>query len=119
MCSKPDLGQHDVAVLKKSNSSRPAHAAGRGLAASVPPEPGRGARHVAPGATVEYRIRGEQGTRSVLITSEQDARVERVSMLAPLGRGLLGHPEGSTVGIALPLGRALLLDIVAVRTPAR
>ncbi|MFC0250458.1 GreA/GreB family elongation factor [Massilia consociata] len=129
MCSTRYLSQHDLAVLTRFVAARTPGAAsddpvGRRLAALlessiVLPETDSARRHVSLGATVRYRAQGERDTNSILIACPQDANalLARVSILTPLALGLLGHEQGRSVRIDLPLARSQIVDIVEVRPP--
>lgn len=45
---------------------------------------------------------------------DADASAGHISVLSPVGRALLGHAKGSTVDVALPFGRRLLVRVVEV-----
>ena len=132
MCTKRYLSQHDLAILTRfAHASDPGGAPGaaRPLAELVEsaillpdPLPGQACppRHVSLGAAVRYRIDGAREPASIVIACPQDANamLARVSVLAPLALGLLGHAEGCTVGIDLPHRRRVRVDILDVQ-PAR
>lgn len=124
MCTKRYLSQHDLAVLNRFARSSGAAAGGLAplLASTMPlPETAPPGRRVSLGATVRYRARGTGETGAIVIACpyQADAMLARVSILAPLALGLLGHQEGCTVGIDLPLARSLEVDIVEVTPPSR
>lgn len=143
MCTTTYLSQHDLAVLTRFVRARSAdpgrvEAAVRRLAhltavsRTLPDGDGDGGeRRVSLGASVRYRVaacgtaihertRGGADLDTVVIACPQDAQAmtPRVSVLAPLALGLLGHAEGCTVDVDLALGRTLRLEIVEVQPPA-
>ncbi|WP_036212449.1 GreA/GreB family elongation factor [Massilia alkalitolerans] len=143
MCTTTYLSQHDLAVLTRFVRARSAdpcrvEAAVRRLAhltavsRTLPSgDSDDGARRVSLGASVRYRVaacgtaihqrtRGGADLDTVVIACPQDAQAmtPRVSVLAPLALGLLGHAEGCTVDVDLALGRTLRLEIVEVQPPA-
>lgn len=143
MCTTTYLSQHDLAVLTRFVRARSAdpgrvEAAVRRLAhltavsRTLPSgDSDGGKRRVSLGASVRYRVaacgtaihertRGGADLDTVVIACPQDAQAmtPRVSVLAPLALGLLGHAEGCTVDVDLALGRTLRLEIVEVQPPA-
>ncbi|GEM_PF-1325686 len=147
MCTTTYLSQHDLAVLTRFVRARSAdpgrvEAAVRRLAhltavsRTLPNgDSDGGERRVSLGASVRYRVaacgtacgtaihertRGGADLDTVVIACPQDAQAmtPRVSVLAPLALGLLGHAEGCTVDVDLALGRTLRLEIVEVQPPA-
>lgn len=54
--------------------------------------------------------------RRVTLVSPRDADASagRISVLSPVGRALLGHAQGSTIDVALPLGRRLSVRVIEV-----
>jgi len=67
-------------------------------------------------STVLYEeLPGRLRRRVTLVSPrDADASVGRISVLSPVGRALLGHAKGSTVEVALPLGRRLLVRVIEV-----
>lgn len=141
MCTTTYLSQHDLAVLTRFVRARSADpgrvdAAVRRLAhltavsRALPGiDSGGQARRVSLGASVRYRVaacgtavpsRGGRDLDTIVIASPQDAHamLPRVPVLAPLALGLLGHAEGCTVDVELPLGRSMRLEIVEVQPPS-
>lgn len=143
MCTTTYLSQHDLAVLTRFVRARSAdpgrvEAAVRRLAhltavsRTLPNgDSDSDERRVSLGASVRYRVaacgtaihertRGGADLDTVVIACPQDAQAmtPRVSVLAPLALGLLGHAEGCTVDVDLALGRTLRLEIVEVQPPA-
>ncbi|MGX9219967.1 GreA/GreB family elongation factor [Massilia varians] len=143
MCTTTYLSQHDLAVLTRFVRARSAdpgrvEAAVRRLAHLTAVsrtlsngDSDGGERRVSLGASVRYRVaacgtaihertRGGADLDTVVIACPQDAQAmtPRVSVLAPLALGLLGHAEGCTVDVDLALGRTLRLEIVEVQPPA-
>ena len=143
MCTTTYLSQHDLAVLTRFVRARSAdpgrvEAAVRRLAhltavsRTLPNgDSDGGERRVSLGASVRYRVaacgtaihertRGGTDLDTVVIACPQDAQAmtPRVSVLAPLALGLLGHAEGCTVDVDLALGRTLRLESVEVQPPA-
>ena len=143
MCTTTYLSQQDLAVLTRFVRARSAdpgrvEAAVRRLAhltavsRTLPNgDSDGGERRVSLGASVRYRVaacgtaihertRGGADLDTVVIACPQDAQAmtPRVSVLAPLALGLLGHAEGCTVDVDLALGRTLRLEIVEVQPPA-
>lgn len=68
------------------------------------------------GSTVTYADlpEGAPQTVTVVFPAQADAGAGRVSVLSPIGRGLLGRSLGNVVDIALPTGRRLAVRIVEV-----
>lgn len=143
MCTTTYLSQHDLAVLTRFVRARSAdpgrvEAAVRRLAhltavsRTLPNgDSDSDERRVSLGASVRYRVaacgtaihqrtQGGADLDTVVIACPQDAQamLPRVSVLAPLALGLLGHAEGCTVDVDLALGRTLPLEIVEVQPPA-
>ena len=143
MCTTTYLSQHDLAVLTRFVRARSAdpgrvEAAVRRLAhltavsRTLPSgDSDGGERRVSLGASVRYRVaacgtaihertRGGADLDTVVIACPRDAQAmtPRISVLAPLALGLLGHAEGCTVDVDLALGRTLRLEIVEVQPPA-
>ena len=67
-------------------------------------------------STVMYEELPGRLRRQVTLVSPRDADASagRISVLSPVGRALLGHAKGSTVDVALPLGRRLLVRVIEV-----
>jgi len=67
-------------------------------------------------STVTYEELPGRLRRRVTLASPRDADASagRVSVLSPVGRALLGHAKGSTIDVALPLGRRLSVRIIEV-----
>ena len=67
-------------------------------------------------STVLYEeLPGRLRRRVTLVSPRHaDASAGRISVLSPVGRALLGHAKGSTVDVALPLGRRLLVRVIEV-----
>jgi regulator of nucleoside diphosphate kinase len=67
-------------------------------------------------STVMYEELPGRLQRRVTLVSPRDADAStgRISVLSPVGRALLGHAKGSTVDVALPLGRRLLVRVIEV-----
>ncbi len=69
------------------------------------------------GSEVTYR-HGER-TQTVRIVAPEDADIEqrRISVLTPVGAGLLGLAVGQQISWEMPDKRAAVLEVVAVRQP--
>jgi regulator of nucleoside diphosphate kinase len=67
-------------------------------------------------STVTYEeLPGRLRRRVTLVNPrEADASAGRISVLSPVGRALLGQAKGSTVDVALPLGRWLSVRVIEV-----
>jgi regulator of nucleoside diphosphate kinase len=68
---------------------------------------------VAMGSTVTY-VEEPSGTRRTVTISyppDADLALGKISVLSPVGRGLLGRRRGDTVDVALPGGRLLEIHI--------
>ena len=67
-------------------------------------------------STVIYEELPGRLRRQVTLVSPRDADASagRISVMSPVGRALLGHAQGSTIDVALPLGRRLSVRIIEV-----
>lgn len=67
-------------------------------------------------STVTYEeLPGRLRRRVTLVNPrDADASAGRISVLSPVGRALLGQAKGSTVDVALPLGRWLSVRVIEV-----
>ena len=67
-------------------------------------------------STVMYEELPGRLQRRVTLVSPRDADASagRISVLSPVGRALLGQAKGSTVDVALPLGRWLSVRVIEV-----
>ena len=62
---------------------------------------------------------GARRTVILVLPGESDAGTGRISVLASIGRALLGRAVGATVDTTLPAGQRVALRIEAVRDAAR
>jgi regulator of nucleoside diphosphate kinase len=69
---------------------------------------------VAMGSTVTYveEPAGARRTVTLAYPEEADFSAKRISVLSPIGRGLLGRKRGAIVDVELPGGRLLEIHIV-------
>lgn len=75
---------------------------------------------VAMGSTVTYVEQASRAARTVTLAYPQDADLglRRISVLSPIGRGLIGRSRGALVEVALPGERFLEIHITAVERAA-
>jgi len=67
-------------------------------------------------STVAYEELPGRLRRQVTLVSPRDADASagRISVMSPVGRALLGNTKGSTIDVALPLGRRLSVRVIEV-----
>jgi regulator of nucleoside diphosphate kinase len=72
------------------------------------------ADRVALGSKVTYEEGTGRQRRSVILVHpiEAEAAAGRISVLSPVGLGLLGRPAGAVVHVAIPAGNVLTLRIL-------
>jgi regulator of nucleoside diphosphate kinase len=77
------------------------------------------ANRVRMNSIVIYREEPHGAARSVRVVhpNEADAAAGRISVLAPIGRALLGRKPGAVVAAAAPGGRELNIRILRVEKP--
>jgi transcription elongation factor GreA len=78
---------------------------------------GGGGDVVEAGVIVEVRVAGDDETQTYLIGSieERHDRYDVLSTSAPMGQAIMNHRAGDTVSYETPRGKALDVEIVAIR----
>jgi len=76
--------------------------------------------HAAMHSTVTYveSASGRQRAVTLALPAEADPATGRISVFSPVGRALLGQRVGDLVGVRLPAGQRLSLQITAIRSGA-
>ena len=78
---------------------------------------GGGGDVVEAGVIVEVRVAGDDETQTYLIGSieERHDRYDVLSTSAPMGQAIMNHRAGDKVSYETPRGKALDVEIVAIR----